>query len=131
MLWLTGILCVPKVAISLAEVQLIFHGNNGSGSISRAKYKMDAALRIYDQVRIPYYCFHDVDVVEEAPTMLEFENRLHTMVEHAKGLQAATGKKLLWDSQCVQQPVLYERCGNQPIFPCKWRLPVLRLRMPI
>lgn len=50
---------------------------------------------------IPYYCFHDVDVVDEAPTLAQFENDLHTMVGHAKGLQQATGKKLLWSTANV------------------------------
>ncbi len=25
---------------------------------------------------IPYYCFHDVDMVDEAPTLAEFEERV-------------------------------------------------------
>ena len=50
---------------------------------------------------IPYNCFHDVDVVDEAPTLAEFEKDLHTMVEYAKQHQEATGKKLLWSTAKV------------------------------
>ena len=75
-----------------------FPWNEGADVISRAKYKMDAAFEFMTKCGIPYYCFHDVDVVEEGPSLAEFEKNLATMVEHAKGLQAATGKKLLWST---------------------------------
>ena len=95
-----------------------FPWNNAADAISRAKYKMDAAFEFMTKCGIPYYCFHDVDVVEEAPTMLEFENRLHTMVEHAKGLQAATGKKLLWGTANVFSNRRYMNgAATNPYFP--------------
>ena len=72
-----------------------FPWNDSADAITRAKYKMDAAFEFMTKCNIPYYCFHDVDVVDEAPTLGEFEKRLQTMVEHAKEHQAATGKKLL------------------------------------
>ena len=58
-----------------------FPWNAGADRISRAKYKMDAAFEFMTKCNIPYYCFHDVDVVDEAPTLAEFEKDLHTMVE--------------------------------------------------
>jgi xylose isomerase len=45
---------------------------------------------------IPFYCFHDYDIVEEADNITESEKRLHTMVEYAKQKQQASGVKLLW-----------------------------------
>ena len=78
-----------------------FPWNNAADSISRAKYKMDAAFEFMTKCSIPYYCFHDVDVVEPGDTLAEFEKRLATMVEHAKGLQQATGKQLLWSTANV------------------------------
>ena len=78
-----------------------FPWNAASDPISRAKYKMDAAFEFMTKCSIPYYCFHDVDVVDEAPTLVQFEKDLQTMVEHAKGLQQATGKKLLWSTANV------------------------------
>ena len=62
-----------------------FPWNAASDPISRAKYKMDAAFEFMTKCSIPYYCFHDVDVVDEAPTLVQFEKDLQTMVEHAKG----------------------------------------------
>ena len=78
-----------------------FPWNAAADPISRAKYKMDAAFEFMTKCSIPYYCFHDVDVVDEAPTLAQFEKDLHTMVGHAKGLQQATGKKLLWSTANV------------------------------
>ncbi|MDR1758813.1 MAG: xylose isomerase [Bacteroidales bacterium] len=78
-----------------------FPWNSATDPISRAKYKMDAAFEFLTKCNIPYYCFHDVDVVEEAPTLREFEKQFALMVEHAKGLQKTTGKKLLWSTANV------------------------------
>lgn len=67
---------------------------------------------------IPYYCFHDVDVVDEAPTLVQFEKDLQTMVEHAKGLQQATGKKLLWSTANVFSNKRYMNgAATNPYFP--------------
>jgi len=72
-----------------------------SDAISRAKDKMDAAFEFMTKIGIPFYCFHDVDLVDEAPTMAEFEKRLATMVDYAKQKQAASGIKLLWGTANV------------------------------
>jgi len=45
---------------------------------------------------LPYYCFHDVDVVDFTNDVLENERRLQTLVEYAKQKQAESGVKLLW-----------------------------------
>ena len=95
-----------------------FPWNDANDAISRAKYKMDAAFEFMTKCNIPYYCFHDVDMVEEAPTLAEFEQRLHTMVEHAKEHQAATGKKLLWSTANVFGNKRYMNgAATNPYFP--------------
>ena len=95
-----------------------FPWNEGADVISRAKYKMDAAFEFMTKCGIPYYCFHDVDVVEEGPSLAEFEKNLATMVEHAKGLQAATGKKLLWSTANVFGNKRYMNgAATNPYFP--------------
>ena len=43
-----------------------FPWNDSTDAITRAKYKMDAAFEFMTKCNIPYYCFHDVDVVDEA-----------------------------------------------------------------
>ncbi|GHU83580.1 xylose isomerase [Bacteroidia bacterium] len=95
----------------------IFPWNNSSDPITRAKLKMDAAFEFLTKCNIPYYCFHDVDVVDEGSSLAEFEKRLATMVEYAKGLQAATGKKLLWSTANVFSNKRYMNgAGTNPDF---------------
>ena len=95
-----------------------FPWNDSTDAITRAKYKMDAAFEFMTKCNIPYYCFHDVDVVDEAPTPGEFEKRLQTMVEHAKEHQAATGKKLLWSTANVFGHKRYMNgAATNPYFP--------------
>ena len=95
-----------------------FPWNAGADRISRAKYKMDAAFEFMTKCNIPYYCFHDVDVVDEAPTLAEFEKDLHTMVEYAKQHQEATGKKLLWSTANVFGHKRYMNgAATNPYFP--------------
>ncbi|MDR0419168.1 MAG: xylose isomerase [Prevotellaceae bacterium] len=78
-----------------------FPWSKNSDPIARAKDKMDAAFEFMTKIGMPYYCFHDVDLVDEANTLVEFEKRLHTMVDYAKEKQAASGIKLLWGTANV------------------------------
>ena len=64
--------------------------------ILNAKEKMDAAFEFISKMGIPFYCFHDYDLVDEADSIFESEKRLQTMVEYARQKQAASGIKLLW-----------------------------------
>lgn len=58
--------------------------------------KMDAAFEFITKLGVPFYCFHDYDLVDEASTLKESEDRLQKMVEYAKKKQKASGVKLLW-----------------------------------
>lgn len=64
--------------------------------IDRARAKMDAAFEFMGKLQVPYYCFHDVDIVDEAETIRESEKRLQAMVEYARQKQEESGIKLLW-----------------------------------
>ncbi len=74
----------------------VFEWDKSSDAIQRAKDKMDAAFEFMSKLGVPYYCFHDVDVVDEAPTLNDFERRMITMTEYARKKQNETGIKLLW-----------------------------------
>jgi xylose isomerase len=65
-------------------------------AVQRAYDKMDAAFEFITKIGIPFYCFHDYDLVDEAPTLKESEERLSKIVEYAKKKQKASGVKLLW-----------------------------------
>jgi len=67
-----------------------------SDPILNAKEKMDAAFEFISKMGIPFYCFHDYDIVSEANSIPESEKRLRTMVDYAKAKQVASGIKLLW-----------------------------------
>ena len=64
--------------------------------LQRAKEKMDAAFELITKLGIPFYCFHDFDIVEEGSSIAESEKRLTTMIEYAKQKQKESGVKLLW-----------------------------------
>ncbi len=65
-----------------------------------AKEKMDAAFEFITKMNIPFYCFHDTDVVGDG-SVFEIENRLAKMVDYAKTKQDASGVKLLWGTANV------------------------------
>ncbi len=67
-----------------------------SDPILNAKEKMDAAFEFISKMGIPFYCFHDYDIVSEANSIPESEKRLRTIVDYAKAKQASSGIKLLW-----------------------------------
>ncbi|HEY6082569.1 MAG TPA: xylose isomerase [Chitinophagaceae bacterium] len=65
-------------------------------AVARAKDKMDAAFEFITKMGLPYYCFHDVDVVDYTNDIPDNEKRLQALTEYAKQKQAASGVKLLW-----------------------------------
>ena len=70
-------------------------------AVQRAKDKMDAAFEFVTKIGAPYYCFHDVDLIDEGKDIAEYEDRMKTIVEYAKQKQAETGVKLLWGTANV------------------------------
>ena len=73
-----------------------FEWDKNSDPVGRAKDKMDAAFEFMTKLDLPYYCFHDVDLVDESPSLNEYEKRMQQMVEYAKVKQQESGIKLLW-----------------------------------
>ena len=49
-----------------------FPWNEGATAVERAKHKVDAGFEIMQKLGIGYYCFHDVDLVDEADTIEEY-----------------------------------------------------------
>ncbi|MDR0680560.1 MAG: xylose isomerase [Dysgonamonadaceae bacterium] len=79
----------------------VFPWNVGSDAISRAKYKMDAAFEFMTKLGMSFYCFHDVDLVDEGKSFTEYESNLAKIVDYAKEKQTASGVKLLWGTANV------------------------------
>lgn len=91
--------------------------NSKEDAITRAKAKMDAGFEFMEKLGLPYYCFHDVDLVDEAPTLAEFEQRVQAMVAYAKEKQKETGIKLLWGtSNLFSNPRYMNGASTNPDF---------------
>ena len=78
-----------------------FPWNASSDPIQAAKDKADAGFEIMQKLGIGYYCFHDVDLVAEAPDVETYEKNLKEIVAYLKQKQAETGIKLLWGTANV------------------------------
>lgn len=74
----------------------IFPWDKKTDAIERAKGKMDAAFEFITKMNLPFYCFHDVDVVDYTNDVADNEKRLQTIVQYAKQKQEESGVKLLW-----------------------------------
>ena len=69
--------------------------------IGRAKDKMDAAFEFFTKLGTPYYCFHDLDLVDEGPSLKDYESNLAALVDYARQHQQASGVQLLWGTANV------------------------------
>ena len=87
---------VGNGADPFGEPTHLYPWNEKKDAIERAKDKMDAAFEFITKMNLPYYCFHDVDVVDYTNDVAENERRLQALVEYAKQKQTASGVKLLW-----------------------------------
>jgi xylose isomerase len=79
----------------------IFPWANNNDPIVKAKAKMDFAFEFISKLGIPFYCFHDFDLVDEGSSIADSEKRIFTMVDYAKQKQVASGIKLLWGTANV------------------------------
>ena len=78
-----------------------FPWNESECALERAKAKMDAGFEFMQKMGIEYYCFHDVDLIDEDPDPKKYEENLKAIVAYAKQKQAETGIKLLWGTANV------------------------------
>lgn len=78
----------------------IFPWDGAADPMDAAKERMDAAFEFITKMNIPYYCFHDVDLVGGG-SVFEIEKRLAQIIDIAKEKQAASGVKLLWGTANV------------------------------
>ncbi|MBP5612064.1 MAG: xylose isomerase [Bacteroidales bacterium] len=78
-----------------------FPWNDAATPLERARQKVDAGFEVMQKLGIGYYCFHDIDLVDEAATAEEYEANLKAMVAYLKQKQQETGIKLLWGTANV------------------------------
>ena len=74
----------------------VFPWDDVSDPLDRAKIRMDYAFEFISKMGIPFYSFHDFDLVDEGAGISESEKRLQVMIDYARHKQAETGIRLLW-----------------------------------
>lgn len=85
--------------------------------IQRAKDKMDAAFEFFTKIGVEYYCFHDVDLIDEGATLEEYEERMKIITDYALEKQKETGVKLLWGTANVfSNPRYMNGASTNPSF---------------
>src|SRR5215210_7114365 len=90
----------------------LFPWNEYKFSLDRARAKADAAFEFITKLNLPYYCFHDVDVVDYTDDVADNEKRLGTLVDYAKEKQKQSGVKLLWGTANLFSHMRYMNCAS-------------------
>lgn len=78
-----------------------FPWNQGADALTIAKQKADAGFEFMQKMGIEYFCFHDVDLVDEGSSVEEYEHNMKEIVAYIKGKMAETGIKNLWGTANV------------------------------
>lgn len=68
----------------------------GANDAKAAAHKREAAFAFFRKLDVPFYCFHDVDVMAEARGVEEHRRHFAEAVDHLEQLQGSSGRKLLW-----------------------------------
>lgn len=74
----------------------LFPWDENKDVLQRAKDKADAAFEFITKMGMPYYCFHDVDVIDHGNDIAENERRLQSITDYLGQQQKESGVKLLW-----------------------------------
>ena len=79
-----------------------FPWNQGADAVEIAKNKADAGFEIMQKLGVPYFCFHDVDLVSEGSSVEEYEANLKAITDYAQQKMAENPQiKLLWGTANV------------------------------
>jgi xylose isomerase len=79
-----------------------YEWDKADNAVQRAKDKMDAGFEIMNKLGIEFFCFHDVDLVEEGNSVEEYEANLKAITDYAQQKMAENPQiKLLWGTANV------------------------------
>ena len=67
----------------------------------RAKAKADAGFEIMQKLGIEFFCFHDIDLVEDTDDIAEYEARMKDITDYLLVKMKETGIKNLWGTANV------------------------------
>ncbi len=94
-----------------------FEWDQATDPIQAAKDKADAAFEFITKMGFDYFCFHDYDLIQEAPTFGESEKRLAAIVDYIKQKKKESGVKLLWGTaNCFSNPRYMNGAATNPDF---------------
>ena len=94
-----------------------FEWDQASDPLQAAKDKADAAFEFITKMGFDYFCFHDVDLIEEAPTLAESEKRLQFITDYVAQKKKESGVKLLWGTaNCFSNPHYMNGAATNPDF---------------
>src|ERR1700761_6119800 len=65
-------------------------------TMAAARQKADVAFEMFSLLGVPFFTFHDRDVVPEGASLADFTRNLQEMTEYFQERMLATGVKLLW-----------------------------------
>jgi xylose isomerase len=71
-----------------------WHG--GTLNQAAADLKLNEAFEFFTRLGLPYFCFHDVDVMAQAQTIREHVANFSHIVDKIEAKMSATGIKVLW-----------------------------------
>ena len=95
----------------------LYPWNQEKDVLKQAKNRADAAFEFLQKMGFDYFCFHDIDLIQEAPTLLETEKRIDQILDYIKGKQKETGIKVLWGTaNCFSNPVYMNGAITNPDF---------------
>ena len=75
--------------------------DEGECPYCRARNKVDAGFELMTKLGIEYFCFHDVDLIEDTPDIAEYEARLKDVTDYLLEKMKETGIKNLWGTANV------------------------------
>lgn len=75
---------------------IVFPWDRANDPVQAGQDKVDAGFEFITKLGIPYFCFHDVDLVDEGGSVAELGRRLDQVTDYAQGLMKETGVKVLW-----------------------------------
>ena len=75
--------------------------DKGETPYARARAKADAGFEIMQKLGIGYFCFHDIDLVEDCDDIDEYEARLKDITDYLLEKMKETGIKNLWGTANV------------------------------
>jgi xylose isomerase len=94
-----------------------FQWDQANDPLQRAKDKADAAFEFITKMGFDYFCFHDVDLVDEADTLAKNEKRLLETGAYIAKKKKESGVKLLWGTaNCFSNPIYMNGAATNPDF---------------